>query len=119
MLLTPAERRTAGAIDADELSPLAYIDALHTLMLIYEEDGLQSARDWLARAGYGDDARFRDLLRSALVAIPRTKEKGEWVRPEARALEGLRATLFDDIPAPPDPDATLVEDLQQQLAMEA
>jgi hypothetical protein len=118
-LLTPAERRTAGGIDPEEFSPPAYIDALHTLMLVYEEDGLQAARDWLARAGFADDVRFRDLIRSALVAIPRTKEKGEWVRPEARALEGLRATLFDDIPAPPDPDAALVEDLQQQLAIEA
>lgn len=118
-LLTPAERRTAGGIDPEEFSPPAYIDALHTLMLVYEEDGLQVARDWLARAGFADDVRFRDLIRSALVAIPRTKEKGEWVRPEARALEGLRATLFDDIPAPPDPDAALVEDLQQQLAIEA
>ena len=117
-LLTPAERRTAGGIDPQEFSPPAYIDALHTLMLVYEEDGLQAARDWLARAGFADDVRFRDLIRSALVAIPRTKEKGEWVRPEARALEGLRATLFDDIPAPPDPDAALVEDLQQQLAIE-
>lgn len=117
-LLSPAERRTAGGIDPEEFSPPAYIDALHTLMLVYEEDGLQAARDWLARAGFADDVRFRDLIRSALVAIPRTKAKGEWVRPEARALEGLRATLFDDIAAPPDPDAALVEDLQQQLAIE-
>jgi hypothetical protein len=28
------------------------------------------------------------------------KEDGEFARPEARALEGLRATLFDDIGAP-------------------
>jgi len=33
-------------------------------------------------------------------------ENGELVRPEARTLEELRATLFDHIPAPSDPETT-------------
>jgi adenine-specific DNA methylase len=118
-LLTPAERRTAGGIDTEDFDPPALIDALHTLMLVYDEDGLHAARDWLDRAGLQDDTRFRDLVRSALAAIPRTKEHGEWVRPEARTLEGLRATLFDDIAAPADPDAELLAEMQQQFALDA
>jgi hypothetical protein len=118
-LLTPAERRTAGGIDTEDFDPPALIDALHTVMLVYEEDGLHAARNWLDRAGLQDDTRFRDLVRSALAAIPRTKEHGEWVRPEARTLEGVRATLFDDIAAPVDPDAELLAEMQQQFALDA
>ena len=64
---------------------------------------------WLERSGFRDDACFHDLFVAALHAVPRARDKGELVRPEARALEGLRVTLFDDVPAPPGPDAELVE----------
>ena len=33
--------------------------------------------------------------------MPRARDsRGNWVRAEARALEGLRATIFDDLPDP-------------------
>lgn len=73
-------------------------------MLTYDDDGLAPARAWLARTGKGDDPRFADLLQAAVGAVPRVHDKGELVRPEARTLEGLRATLFDHIPAPPEPE---------------
>jgi len=106
-LLTPAQRRTAGALDPDAGSWPTLLDALHALMLSYSEEGLGAAHAWLSRTGIGDDRRFHDLVEAALHAIPRTKDKGEWVRPEARVLEGLRATLFDDIEAPSE--ATQIE----------
>ena len=102
--LTPAQRRTAKGLDPDAASWLTQIDALHALMLVYEEEGLAAAKAWLSRTGKADDQRFHDLVEAAIHAVPRVKDKGEFIRPEARALEGLRATLFDDIAAPADPD---------------
>jgi putative DNA methylase len=99
-LLTPAQRRTAGVLDPDAGSWPTMLDGLHALMLTYAEEGLAAARAWLTRTGKAGDPRFRDLVEAALHAIPRTKDKGEFVRPEARVLEGLRATLFEDIAAP-------------------
>lgn len=110
-LLTPAQRRTAGGLNPDATSWPALIDALHALMVTYDEDGLQAARAWIERTGKGDDSVFRDLVRAALNAVPRKKNKGEFARPEARTLESLRATLFDDIAPPPDPDADVAEQL--------
>jgi hypothetical protein len=99
-LLTPAQRRTAGALDPDAGSWPTMLDGLHALMLTYAEEGLAAARAWLNRTGKAGDPRFHDLVEAALHAIPRTKDKGEFVRPEARVLEGLRATLFEDIAVP-------------------
>jgi hypothetical protein len=101
-LLTPAQRRTARGLDPEAATWPVLVDSLHALMLVYDEDGLGAARAWLSRTGNSDDPRFHDLLEAAVHAIPRAKERGEFVRPEASALEGLRATLFDDIAAPAD-----------------
>jgi adenine-specific DNA methylase len=102
-LLTPAQRRTAGGLDPDATLQPTLVDALHTLMLLYDEDGLAAAEQWLRRSGYGDEQTFRDLVRAALHAVPRAHVKGGFARPEARILEGLRTTLFEEIPAPIDP----------------
>lgn len=101
-LLTPAQRRTAGGLDPDATAHAIWLDRLHALMLIYEEDGLAAARSWLARTGLGDDSRFVDLVTAALRAVPRVKDKGQFARPEARTLDSLRAALFEQIPAPVD-----------------
>jgi putative DNA methylase len=109
-LLTPAQRRTAGVLDPDAGSWPTMLDGLHALMLTYAEEGLGAARVWLNRTGKAGDSHFHDLVEAALHAIPRTKDKGEFVRPEARALEGLRATLFDDIAAPSEtPEAAVMQ----------
>jgi len=101
-LLSPAQRRTARGLDPQAATWPTMLDALHALMLTYEDDGLAAARSWLDRTGRGDDPRFADLVEAAIGAVPRARDKGELVRPEARTLEGLRATLFDHIPAPPE-----------------
>jgi adenine-specific DNA methylase len=102
-LLTPAQRRTAGGLDTETTTYATWIDRLHALMLIYDEDGLGAARAWLTNTGAGDDQRFTDLITAALHAIPRVKDKSEFARPEARILDSLRTALFDHIPAPSDP----------------
>jgi putative DNA methylase len=85
------------------------VDALHTFMLIYSEDGLAAARAWLKETGFEENQFFADLVRAAVYAIPRAKEKGMFVLPEAKTLESIRSTIFDEIPAPPEllPDLLL------------
>ncbi len=109
-LLTPAQRRTAKALDPSASSWPILLDALHSLMLVYDEDGVGAARAWLTRTGYDSDPRMRDLVAAALRAVPRTRDNGEFARPEARSLEGLRVTLFEDLSAPAEP--TVVADPQ-------
>jgi putative DNA methylase len=101
-LLTPAQRHTLGAIDPDARSWLALIDSLHALMLVYDAEGLAAARSWLDRTGLQGDPRFRDLLAAALAAIPRTRDRKGFIRPEARILDSLRTALFEEVPLPTD-----------------
>ena len=49
------------------------------------------------------DATFRSLVQALVNAVPRVRKNGKLVRPEARALDGLRLAFFEDIEAPPDP----------------
>lgn len=98
---TPAQRRTAKALNPEAEDWPTLIDALHTLMLIHDEDGLQAAERWLVKTGRKDDDRFAALVEAALHAVPRAREKdGSFARPEARILESLRATLYDHLEAP-------------------
>jgi adenine-specific DNA methylase len=115
-LLTPAQRRTSRVLDPDAASWPTLLDALHALMVTYEEDGLAAAQAWLDRTGKRDDPKFNDLIAAALRAIPRIRDRGEFVRAEARTLEGLRATLFDSIPAPEE-SAESGLGVQGQLAL--
>ena len=114
-LLTPAQRRTAARLDPDAGSWPTWLDRLHSLMLVYDEEGLAAARSWLARTGLGEDPRFVDLIRAALCAVPRVKERGEFARPEARVLDSLRATLFEQIPAPVDAAATSTQEAMFEI----
>lgn len=104
-LLTPAQRRTAKGLDVDARSYSTLIDALHALMLVYEEDGTRAAQGWLNQHNLAGDVRFTALVRAALYAVPRRKQNGAFVRPEARVLDSLRTAFFDELPLPPDPDA--------------
>ncbi len=115
-LLTPAQRHTLGALDPDAVSWPTLIDSLHALMLVYDAEGLAAARSWLERTGLQGEARFRDLLAAALAAIPRTRDREGFIRPEARILDSLRAALFEEVPLPAD---GLPADQQLGLDLEA
>jgi putative DNA methylase len=105
-LLTPAQRRTAKSLDPDVGTWSTLIDALHALMLTYDEEGLAASRAWLTRTGKRDDERFGAVVEAAVHAVPRTRDKDrEFTRPEARILESRRATLFDWIEAPTEPES--------------
>ncbi|WP_419861198.1 DUF1156 domain-containing protein [Candidatus Palauibacter sp.] len=103
-LLSPARRRGRGRVDPDADPFAAWIDAAHTAMLLYDDEGPRSADVFLTRNGFLRDATFRALVAALVQAVPRVRKKGEFVRPEARSLEQLRLAFFEDIDAPPDPD---------------
>ncbi|MFJ9923689.1 DUF1156 domain-containing protein [Streptomyces rubiginosohelvolus] len=117
-LLTPAQRVTAGVLDPDAAEYGTWLDRLHTLMSLYDSDGLGSAKAWLDRTGLADDSTFTEVVRAALHAIPRVKVKGAFVRPEARILDSLRASLFDHIESPNDEVEPVVQHEQQTLGFD-
>ncbi|GAA3014876.1 hypothetical protein JCM13580A_36280 [Streptomyces drozdowiczii] len=96
-LLTPAQRVTASVLDPDAVEYGTWLDRLHALMAVYDSDGLGAAKAWLNRYGLADDSTLAEVVRAALHAIPRVKDKGAFARPEARILDSLRAALFDHI----------------------
>jgi putative DNA methylase len=80
------------------------IDALHTVMYVADQDGLPAAKSLIDRAGLQNDAAFRACLQGLVNAIPRTKQKGDWVRPEAGTLDRICSLYFPDIEIPPEPN---------------
>jgi hypothetical protein len=69
-------------------------------MLVYEEDGARACEQFLKRTGLLHDGTFKACLQALLNAIPRTRVKGAFARPEAETLERLRLAFFDDLVAP-------------------
>jgi len=106
ILQEPKLRRRPGLADPDESSFVRLIDATHALIVAYQEDGVRGAESFLKRTRLQSDARFQALLQALINAIPRTKEKGKFVRPEASALDGL-AFLFTGLSFPEEPEIAL------------
>jgi adenine-specific DNA methylase len=107
VLQEPKQRRSRGRVDPEAEEFPLWLDALHTAMLVYQEDGAPACRRFLDRAGLSAHPTFRALLQAAMIAIPRTREKGKFVRPEAELLENLRLAFFSDIEPPveePEPE---------------
>lgn len=100
LLQPPKARRKRGMVDSDLRTFPAWIDALHTAMLLYQEDGGPACKQLLSEAGLLNDSTFKALVQALLNAIPRTKQKGRFVRPEAETLEAMRLAFFDDLTAP-------------------
>jgi adenine-specific DNA methylase len=78
------------------------IDALHTVMYVADEDGLPAAKALIDRAALQSDAAFLACLQGLVNAVPRTKLKGEWVRPEAGTLDRICSLYFPDVDIPPE-----------------
>ena len=106
ILQEPKQRRRPVLADPEEASFVRMIDAAHALMVAYQEDGVRGAESFLKRTRLGSDARFQALLQALATAIPRTKQKGKFVRPEAAALDGL-SVLFPDLVFPEEPEIVL------------
>lgn len=100
VLQTPLQRRKRDMVDPDKTSFDCWIDAAHTAMMLYVEDGAQSCKAFLSNAGLLNDSTFKACLQALVNAIPRTKQKGKFIRPEAAALENLCLAFFPDITLP-------------------
>ena len=109
----PKNRRRRGAVDPEQEVFDCLLDAVHTAMLVYDEDGSRACEQFLQKSGLLADATFRSCIQALLNAVPRTKKDGQFLRPEARLLENLRMTFFDDIEAPPEEEPPDLAALQK------
>jgi putative DNA methylase len=110
VLLSPAKRVRRGNDDRPgvRVGATAFeyaIDAVHTVLYVADVDGLPAAKALIDRAGLAQDGRFLACLQGLVNAIPRTRVKGAWVRPEAETLDRLCVAYFPDISIPPDQTA--------------
>ena len=103
-ILTPARRFEARAFQVDSLYLLdTWIDRLHALMVIHEQDGAVASRQWLGDRELDQSGQLKELVEAALRVVPRHRNReGELALPEARTLESMRQTLdlFHDLEPP-------------------
>ena len=104
-LLRPVNRRGRGKVDPEAGHFETWLDAVHTALLVYEEDGAAACETFLKRTGLRADGTFKACLQAMINAVPRTKSKGRFVRPEAEMLERLRAGFFEEVEAPAEEEA--------------
>ena len=103
VLQQPQQRRKRGMVDPDAAHFEHLIDALHTAMLIYEEDGAGACDVFLQNRSLKRDSTFRAGLQTLINAIPRTKVKNRFVRPEADVLDRMRLAYYaDELTVPPE-----------------
>lgn len=108
VLQQPKQRRKKGMVDPDVALFEHHIDALHTAMLIYAEDGAGACDVFLQNRGLKRDATFRAGLQALINAIPRTKVKNTFVRPEADVLDRMRLAFYaDELTVPPEEEPPL------------
>ncbi|MCL4299790.1 MAG: DUF1156 domain-containing protein [Anaerolineae bacterium] len=100
VLQQPKQRRRKGLADPEADSFDTWLDAAHAVMLIYEEDGATATAAFLKRTGLASDGVFKACLQALLNAIPRTRLKGKFVRPEAEVLDNLRLAFFEELIMP-------------------
>lgn len=116
VLQTPQQRRRRGMVDDDVTSFTHWVDAAHTAMMVYAEDGAGACDVFLQKSGLKHDTTFKALLQSMINAIPRNRIKGKFVRPEAEILENMRLTFYsDDLTVPVEEEPVAPEETQLGL----
>jgi putative DNA methylase len=121
----PKDRRKKDMVDPEAESFPHLIDALHTTMLIYTEEGSKACQVFVNRHGLRNDGRFKALVEAAMRAIPTTRGKDKkFLRPELETLEALRLLFWPDLPAPKEeeppkpPERTLFSETDEEAADE-
>lgn len=109
-LLSPKERlRPRGGEDQSPgVRPQAesfgsLIDAVHTVCLVADEDGLGSAKALMDRTGLSKDSRFLAAVQALVNAVPRVRVKGAFVLPLAGSLDRVVTAYLPEVALPPDP----------------
>ena len=116
VMQTPVQRRKKGMVDDEVMRFESWIDAMHTAMMVYAEDGAGACDVFLRKTGLKTDGTFKALLQTLLNAVPRARVKGKFVRPEAEALENMRLAFFDELAAPAEEEPALPGYVQMGLA---
>lgn len=106
----PKNRRQKGLVDPDAKAFSSLIDAIHTAMLTYEEDGSKACEVFLKNAGLLNDAKFKAGLQAMVNAVPWSKEKGKFKRPEAGTLEAMCLTFFEDVALPVEEEPAIAQE---------
>jgi len=112
VLQTPAERRRRilRPVQDSHLEDRPFIDVLHAVLVTAELDGLPAAKALMDRLELTTDQRFLALAQGAVNALPRSKKKGELIRPEARVLDAIATAYLPSVHIPEDePMATLFD----------
>ena len=115
-LQPPKNRRRKGLVDPNAKGFSSLIDAIHTAMLVYEEDGSKACEAFLKQTGLRNDAQFKAGLQAMVNAVPRAKEKGKFKRPEAETLEALCHAFFEDISLPVEEEPVFVPEQMKLFA---
>ena len=111
-LLSPVERRRRvyRSVADGEVAGMPLIDVLHGVMVEADSSGLAAAKGLCDRLGLMGDARFQSLIQAMVRAVPSTKVKGKWVRPEAEFLNGFATAYLPDVELPvEEPSGTLFD----------
>jgi adenine-specific DNA methylase len=125
-LLSPKERLrpSAGDHEAPGVRPHAdtfgsLIDAVHTVCLVADEDGLGSAKALMDRTGLSKDSRFVAAVQALVNAVPRVRIKGAFVLPLAGSLDRVVTAYLPEVRRPaeaveerPAEQGDLFEDVQ-------
>lgn len=109
VLQEPRQRRRRGIVDPDAEQFTTWIDAVHTALLVLQEDGTPACEAFLLNRGLLSDGIFKQCMQALINAIPRTRIKGQWVRVEAELLERLRQYFYPDLGVPVEEEAVPVE----------
>lgn len=101
VICKPVDRRKKHMVDGDAASFPHLIDALHTAMMIYEEEGSKACQVFIDRQNLRNDGRIKALVQAMMEAIPTARGKdGKFLRPEMTTLDALRALFWEDLPSP-------------------
>ena len=108
VLQAPKNRRRTGMVDPDAKNFSSLIDSIHTAMLVYEEDGSKACQVFLKNTGLTNDTQFKAGIQAMINAVPRTKEKEKFKRPEAGTLEAMCLAFFEDIKIPVEEEPVIL-----------
>lgn len=104
-LLPPKERKRKvyRPVMEGETAGLPLVDVLHAVLIEASESSLGAAKALCDRLRLLEDQRFVDLIQAMARAIPNTKVKGKWVRPEAEILHQFCTAYLPQVELPEDP----------------
>ncbi|MEU6020695.1 DUF1156 domain-containing protein [Micromonospora sp. NPDC047134] len=79
------------------------VDAVHTVCLVADEDGLAHAKALMDRTGLAKDGRFVAAVQALVNAVPRVRTRGVFVLPLAGSLDRLVTAYLPQVALPADP----------------